>query len=293
MWEMWRIRTSSFGGSDFPEEESRVVIAGAPLDASNSFYPGTRFAPEYVRRVSESLELYSYLLDSPIQNKKYHDIGDLFPSGVDLRKSIDIIADFLKSESLGKSKKPVLIGGEHTITLGSLPLLGKSTLLIVFDAHTDLRDTYLGEKLSHATVIRRISEHIPPDNIIFVGSRAIDAEEMDFIRKHRIRLFTSRYINTYGAGHVISKLKEELETRQQAYLSIDVDVLDPAFAPGVGTPEPLGLDVYTMFNLLRPILEFKGLVGMDVVEANPLVDRSYQTSSIVAKIIFEFLAFQA
>jgi agmatinase len=292
MWELWRVKTSSFAGLNYPEEESRVLIAGAPLDATNSFHPGTRFAPEYIRRVSESLELYSYLLDMPIQNKKFHDIGDLFPAGMDVKRSVEIISDFISSESILKNKKTVILGGEHTVTLGSLPLLTKNTLLIVFDAHADLRDTYLGEKYCHATVIRRISENIPSESIILIGSRAIDAEEMDYIKKHKIRLFTSRYINTYGAGQVVNRLKEELEGYTKVYLSVDIDVLDPAFAPGVGTPEPLGLDIYTLFTLLKSILESKEVIGIDIVETNPLVDKGYQTSSVAAKIILEYLAFQ-
>lgn len=292
LWELWRVKTSSFAGLTYSEEESKILIAGAPLDATNSFFPGTRFGPDYIRRVSESLELYSYTLDSPIINKKFHDVGNLFPTGLDVERSIDIIQDFQENEVLSKNKKSVLIGGEHTITLGSMPLFRKDTLLIVFDAHTDLRDTYLGEKISHATVMRRIAERISPEAMLFIGSRAIDAEEADFIKKHKIRKHTSRFINTYGISQVVSQIKDDLSVYSKAYLSIDIDVLDPAYAPGVGTPEPLGLDVNTLFFLLKVIFEAKDVVGIDIVETNPLNDKGYLTSSIVAKIIFEYIALQ-
>lgn len=292
MWELWRVNTSPFAGLNYGEEESDIVIAGCPLDATNSFFPGTRFAPEYIRRASESLELYSYLQDSPITNKKFYDVGNLFPMGLMPSKSIEIMQDFINNEVLKKGKKAILIGGEHTITLGSLPLIKRCDAIVVFDAHTDLRDEYMGERISHATVMRRVSESVSTSSLIFIGIRAMETEEASYIKKNDIRVYTSRFINSYGPGNVIKRLEDILSTSQSVYLSIDMDVLDPSYAPGVGTPEPLGLDSHTFFKILKPIIEVKSLRGVDVVETNPIMDRGYQTSSLAAKVVLEIIAHQ-
>lgn len=292
-WQLWRVRTRPFGGKETGRADARVVVAGAPLDSTSSFVPGCRLGPEYIRLASESLEFYSYLLEEPVELRGYYDEGDLFPPGLGVGGAVEVLRSFYEDVAVGEGRKAVLLGGEHTAVVGASPLVRKASLIVAFDAHVDLRDEYLGDRYNHATALRRLLEQLQQTEVVYVGSRAIDRDELSYLRRRGIRVYTSRHIALHGAGHVARRIEDEVSAHERVYVSFDMDVFDPAFAPGVGTPEPLGLDPHSVFAVLRPLFQHKGALGLDVVETNPLMDRGFQTSSLAAKVVMEFIALQA
>jgi agmatinase len=196
-----------------------------------------------------------------------------------------VIKDLLEAEKI-----PAIIGGEHTITLGVVKGLGdkaSKTALVSFDAHLDLRNEFMGLKLSHATFMRRINEKIKPGKIIEVGTRAVCKEELDYAKKARIEFFTAKQIRKEGSQRIAEQLREKLARYKNVYLSIDMDVLDPAYVQAVQNPEPEGIETHTLFDILYGVCD-KRVVGFDVVEIAPNYDNG--TSAIQgAKTIFEIL----
>ena len=291
MWDLWRVQTRPFGGYNPPRNSTGVSILGVPLDETSSLNPGTRFAPESIRRASESLEWYSYIGDRVIPENGYYDEGDVVPKPGDVVETLKRLEKAIEEIVLGEGRKIIVLGGEHTVLYGTKRVLDEKTLLVVFDAHADLRDEYLNSKLNHATVLRRVLDEFPSENTVLVGTRALDAEEGEFIRENNIRVFTSRRLWSYGTHEVSQKLRALSRDFSKIYLSLDMDVLDPAYAPGVGTPEPLGLDPHTLVTLLGSLLSTGKVVGLEIVETNPLMDPSNVTSFLAAKIVIEALAF--
>lgn len=273
-----------FMAADAAYGEARVVLLGAPWDATVSYRPGARFGPGRIREASYGLEEYSIALDRSLLDLAVHDAGDLdLPFGApaaaleQIRQGVAAIA--------GDGKVPVLLGGEHLITLGSVQALaagphGRDLVVIQMDAHADLRDTYQGQELSHATVMRRISQVVGPQRLVQLGIRSGDRDEVAYGRRHT-RFYTQ---------HVLEPLQEMLAELGDTplYVSIDIDVLDPAWAPGTGTPEPGGID---MHELLAAIYALKGcnVIGADLVEVAPILDPTERTAVTAAKIIRELL----
>jgi agmatinase len=191
---------------------------------------------------------------------------------------------------LAAGKMPVAMGGEHTITLGILKGLGakaKKTAVASFDAHLDLRREFLGLTLSHTTFMRVINEEVKPAKIVEVGTRAVCKEELAYAKKAGINFFTSQLIRKEGAAQITQRLKEELAQYENVYLSIDMDVLDPAFAPAVQNPEPEGIETHTLLNILCALCD-KRVVGFDVVEIAPNYDQGISAIA-AAKVMFEVL----
>jgi agmatinase len=187
-------------------------------------------------------------------------------------------------------KKPVAMGGEHTVTLGVAKGLGakaQKTAFVSFDAHLDLRGEFLGLDLSHTTFMRLISEDVKPAKIIEVGTRAVCKEELAYAKKAGIEFFTSHQIIREGAEKIIRKLKKELEPYENVYLTVDMDVLDPAFAPAVQNPEPEGIDTTTLLDIACALCD-KRVVGFDVVEVVPTYDQG-ASAVVAAKVMFEML----
>ncbi|MEM4036100.1 MAG: agmatinase [Fervidicoccaceae archaeon] len=290
-WELWRIPAwRAFGGSPNPKRDTvRTSLLGVPLDSTSSFYPGSRFAPSAVRAVSESLEWYSYVMERALPENMVYDEGDLLVKPDDVSFSLRVTSEALR-ELVEEGRFPVLLGGEHTVTYAATEILDGDSLLVVFDAHLDARDEYLGSRLNHATVMRRILDKLPSECILFVGTRALSEEEEEFARSTGLKFISSRRVWAYGPRRAALSLREAVRGKERVYISIDVDVLDPAYAPGVGTPEPLGLDPHSLLALLGPLLSSANVVGADVVEVNPLLDRSSATSFMAAKLIIELAA---
>jgi len=262
-------------------KESDIVIVGVPMDYTVSFKPGTRFGPQAIRTASLGLEEYSVYLDRNLKEKKYYDFGDLILPYGNVEKSLDIIGNAAK-EILDDGKKPLFLGGEHLI---SAPVIkevykkyGDELVVLHFDAHTDLRTEFFGEENSHATVLRKASEFVNNKNMYHFGIRSGIKEEFGFSYKN-----TNMFL-----FDVVEPLKSVLEyiKSKPIYITWDIDVLDPAYAPGTGTPEPGGITSKEAFNAIH-ILKDLNVVGMDLVEVSPDYDHSGITSILAAKLIRE------
>lgn len=287
-WELWLAPTHPFSGSRPPRGDTRISLLGFPLDETGSFLPGTRLAPDQVRRVSQSLEWYSYALEKPLPENLVYDEGDLPPVPGRVEESLHRLSSVLQA-LVAEGRLPIVLGGEHTLTRSVLPLLETRPRagMVVFDAHGDLRDEYLGSRLNHATVMRRLLDHIEGERIVFVGTRALSEEEHSYARQMGLTLITARHVMDLGLRGARLALLRALRDLDPLYISIDVDVLDPAYAPGVGTPEPLGLTPHQLLSLLHPLLAEHELLALDIVEHNPLADAGYATSALVAKLVIE------
>jgi len=258
------------------------VLLGIPMDTTTSFRPGTRLAPYRLREVSEGIEEYSVYQEQSLENIKFYDAGDVIIPHGDLNESLSYI-NRVAAFYLSQRKKIFSIGGEHLV---SLPLIEayycyySDLTVIQLDAHADLRDNYLGLKYSHATVMRNVLECIGEKNLFQLGIRSGTREEIEYGRK-----YSNLYINR--CLDAITEIKDTIGKRP-VYLSVDIDVLDPAYAPGTGTPEAGGINSADLFKLLLAIKDLN-IVGFDLVEISPPYDIGDNTSLLGAKIIREAL----
>ena len=274
-----------FSGFQKSFNEASYIILGVPFDFTSTYRAGARFAPAAIREASLNIETYSFRAGRDLEEVKLHDLGDL-----------DVLADVdetlkrleLVTEELLEAKKtPIFIGGEHTITLGVVRALKNVENLIVvsFDAHLDLRSEYLGVKISHTTFMRRINEQIRPKKIIEIGTRAVCQEELEYAEKAGINYVTSLEIQREGVEKIKEKLRNLLEDAQSIYLTIDLDVLDPAYAPAVQNPEPEGISPYELHELIAEVCK-KPIIAFDLVEVTPSYDNGV-TAVQAAKTMFE------
>ncbi|AYO30654.1 MAG: agmatinase [Thermoanaerobacteraceae bacterium] len=261
---------------------ARTVIVGVPMDFTVSFRPGTRMGPRKIREVSYGLEDYSIYADDSLNDKEYFDAGDVdIPFG-NVEKSLEIIEQ-VTVKLLDNNKIPVFLGGEHLISYPIIKQVAKKyedLVVVHFDAHADLRDTFFGERLSHATVLRRVCEHIRDKHLYQFGIRSGIKEEFNFAKEHT-------HMNPINVKKPFMETLEELK-QKPVYVTLDIDVVDPAFAPGTGTPEPGGCSSQ---DILDVVSSFKDLniVGFDLVEVSPASDLSERTSLLAAKILREVL----
>ncbi|MDI6805670.1 MAG: agmatinase [Candidatus Bathyarchaeia archaeon] len=286
--ELFVSQSNVFSGFQKPFEEAKYIVLGVPFDVTSTYRTGARFAPNAIRQASLNIETYSFRTGLDVEDLKLHDLGDLHVS-TDTEKTLERLAAVIK-DIIESGKIPVTIGGEHTITLGVMKGLGKKaskTALVSFDAHLDLRDEFMGLKLSHTTLMRRINEEAKPAKIIEVGTRAVCKEELAYAKKAGIEFFTTQQIRKEGSETIVKKLEEKLAEHESIYLSVDVDVLDPAYAPAVQNPEPEGLEMHTLLDILCGICD-KRLVSFDVVEIAPNYDQGISAVQ-AAKVIFEIL----
>ncbi len=271
---------SGFMGSSDDYQESRAVILGAPMDQTVSFRSGTRSGPRQIRSVSEVLEEYSPRLDRDLAEFAYTDLGDILIVPGKLEENLERIEKSV-DKVLRDGKLLIMLGGEHLVTLPAVKCaasLHSELSVIHFDAHADLREQYLGMSLSHATVMRRISELIGSDKLFQFGIRSGTREEFAFARS-----CTNIYpnINTDDIRRVAQGLNG-----RPVYISLDIDVLDPAYAPGTGTPEPGGCNPEQLFSALEA-LSGLNVVGFDLVEVCPPYDQSDRTAIMAAKLVRE------
>ncbi|MEM3699342.1 MAG: agmatinase [Candidatus Bathyarchaeia archaeon] len=286
--ELFVSQPNVFSGFQKPFEKADYIVLGVPFDVTSTYRTGARFAPNAIRQASLNIETYSFRTGLDMEDLKLHDLGDLHIS-TDTEKTLEKLATVIK-DIIDAGKTPVTIGGEHTITLGIMRGLGKKaskTALVSFDAHLDLRDEFMDLKLSHTTFMRRINEKVKPATIIEVGTRAVCKEELVYAKRAGIEFFITQQIRREGCKTIMKKLEEKLAKYESIYLSVDMDVLDPAYAPAVQNPEPEGLEMHTLLDILCDICD-KRLVGFDVVEVTPNYDRGVSAVQ-AAKVIFEVL----
>ena len=284
--ELYVRQTLAFAGSERRFEDADYIIVGVPFDNTSSYRPGSRFAPRAIREASLNIEGFSFRSNRSIDDLRIHDAGDL---DVSLRVEETLRRlELVTREIIEAGKTPVLIGGEHTLTIGSVKAIDKPFKLLCFDAHLDLRDEYLDMKFSHATVIRRICEtNKNLEEVIIVGARAACKEEIEYAKKKGVHIIPSREILDGSIRDSSSKVNRLLGDAKALYLSLDMDVLDPAFAPAVQTPEPEGISTHQLLNMISEI-DMDRLVAFDITEMAPPYDFG-ATSAVAAKIIFEVL----
>lgn len=272
---------ADFMGFDAPYEKSEMVLFGAPFDGTVSFRPGTRFAPEAVRRDSWGIETYSPYLDDDLEAYSLHDAGDLdLPFG-NTARVLDLIEKKV-GQILEDEKIPFMVGGEHLVTYPAVKAVfkkHKELCILHFDAHTDLRADYLGETLSHATVMRRIWEITGDDRIFQYGIRSGLREEFEWARTH-----------TFLRRFSLQNLAEDLKAigDKPVYVTVDMDVLDPSVFPGTGTPEPGGVSFNELLEALG-LMRRLNVVGADVVELSPPYDPSGISIAATCKVIRELV----
>lgn len=267
-------------GADSSWNEADWIMLGLPYDGTSSYRPGSRFAPSAIREASWGLEMYSPFLDRDLLDIPYRDEGDLeLPFGN--REEALIRINQAAEDILKQDKKWIGLGGEHLVTLPVIEAYVKkySDLVVVhFDAHADLREDYLGEPLSHATVMRHIVNMVSPSRYIQIGIRSGTRAEFEWMKTHQT------LVKNYD--ELRSRLK--ILEGKPIFLSIDLDVLDPSILPGTSTPEPGGMTFAELQSWLS-ILKNHLIVGFDVVELSPPYDNSEVSSIVAAKVVRECL----
>lgn len=276
-----KVNNNTFVGCNSIFEDAEIVLFGAPFDSTTSFRPGTRFGPSAIRLDSFGLETYSPYLDHDLSDCKVMDAGDLVLPFGNATQALDAIYERTKL-IVDSGKIPFMIGGEHTVTFGAFKAVFEKypdLHMIHFDAHTDLRDTYYGEKFSHATVIRRCYDLVGDKKIFHFGLRSGAKEEFIFAKEHD----TIEKSSCKTLDDVLPLLKDV-----PVYVTIDLDVLDPSFFPGTGTPEFGGI---SFSDLLESVFKMSKLnvVGMDINELSPHYDASGASTACACKITRESL----
>ena len=290
--DLYRVRGPLFAGIQSRRENTVYSILGAPLDATASYRRGQGLAPRYIREASENIESNGYYVRGlMIEDVSPYDEGDIaLPIG-DVGEALSRIGRVVR-EIVAEGRIPIVIGGEHTITLGTLTGFIQNNItpcLIVFDAHLDLRRDYMGEELSHATVMRRIIERVRPTRILYIGVRAYATEEISLIESMAgIEVIYSWEVDRIGPANAGARARIFLEECNHTYISIDMDVYDPSHAPGVGNPEPPGLRARDVLRLLVEVVDER-VRGLDLVEVTPPYDATGITGVLAAKTLQEAL----
>ena len=253
-----------------------IVMLGLPFDGTVSYRSGSRFAPEQIRLASWGLEEYSPNFDKDLNDVNFHDAGDLeFPLGNTI-KSLELIRENV--EDIYKDGKKVFgIGGEHLVTLPEIKAVSKyvdNLAIVHFDAHTDLREEYLGEEMSHSAVIRHCSKIVGPKNIKQIGIRSGMKEEWDFMKKHNTLCHKYSDLDSLKGKNI--------------FVTVDLDCLDTSIMPGTGTPEAGGMQFDELIEWFKYLRDFN-IAGADVVELAPDYDASGVSTAVATKVIRELL----
>ncbi|GBC73496.1 Guanidinobutyrase [archaeon HR04] len=301
------------------DSKTSVYMLGVPFDSTTSYRPGTRFGPDAIREALANIEFNSIMHDEDgvtLEDVNIVDLGNL-KSTTKPDTMVDMLSKVM-SELRGKRTLIIVLGGEHLLTLGAYAgmvndgivasnddyasrsknkkSVGKdNTMLVVFDAHFDLRDEFNDCRLNHATYLRRIVEDNGDDgsNVLHIGARGYSREEIDYAVRSRMNILPARDIlfgssNTIGSD-VKRRIIDAVSSYDRLYISIDLDAIDPAFAPGVGTPEPFGLHPLHLLEVLASLVERdKRIACLDVVELCPPYDNGI-TAVLAAKMILEMI----
>ena len=273
----------TFIGCDNSYEESKIVLFGAPFDSTTSFRPGTRFASKAMRSESFGIETYSPYQDGDLEDFAVFDSGDLeLPFG-NTQRVLDQIEEHT-AEILKDGKIPCMIGGEHLVTLGAMRAVVKQypdVHIIHFDAHADLREDYLEERFSHATVLHRVWDLVGDGKIFQFGIRSGDRSEFVWAKDH---VFTNKF-NFYGLKEIVNQLQGK-----PVYFTLDLDVLDPSQFPGTGTPEAGGVTFLQLMDAIKLVSKLN-IVGLDMNELSPPYDASGASTAMACKLVREILLY--
>ncbi len=267
--------------SSFPNnskiEDAQVVVFGVPLDSTVDYIPGTRFGPKIIREAANFIEPFDIETKKNLLDEvKIVDIGDIEPVRGNAEKTLERIEEQVK-EIINAKKFPLMLGGEHLISLGAVKAFPKGTKIVSFDAHYDLKEVWEGSEYTHNTWLRRLSEIIGKRNVCIIGARCGDE-------------FEDEYSKDILVNPDSNKLKNFIKGRD-IYLSVDMDVFDPSIAPGIGTPEPDGMKYHEFIEKLKMICEFANIVGLDITETRPLGENKI-TEILAGKLIFKILDYE-
>ena len=265
----------------FDYEDAHYVIFGVPFDYTSSFRRGSSRGPIEVRRAYDNLESFDVNYEVDFSELPICDIGDI-QVNEDASETVDLVEE-VTSIITRDGKIPIMIGGEHSITGGSIRNF-KDASMVIIDAHSDFRDSYMGNKHNHACVTHRALDVLGEGRIFSFGTRSTSREEFEDPDYHKVRFVSADEIRKEGIDRSLSKIEGKL--RDKVYFSIDMDGIDPSFAPGVGTPEPFGLNDVDVRYLIRKLA--RKIYGFDVLEFTPDFDNG-NTSMLAAKLIQDFI----
>ncbi len=277
-----------FAEANSDYKNAKYVICGVPFDSTSCFRRGSKDAPNEMRKNSYNFEKYNYFYDIDLEDVNIHDAGDL-----DVAENVDDTLNMISVHArkyARDGKIPVMLGGEHSLTLPFVKACKekyKDLAFVVLDAHMDMRKEYEGEQNSHACISRHVFEDVT-QNYVSIGIRSGAREEYEFVRENNIKMFSAEDVFSMGIEKVMNELRNHISGH--VYLSVDMDAIDPAYAPALGTPEPYGLtprDVRAIISCLAP-----HLVGFDLVEIAPAYD-SGGTALLGAKLVRDFIAASA
>lgn len=273
----------TFIGCDSEYAESELVVFGAPFDSTTSYRPGARFASSAMRNESFGIETYSPRQDKDLLDTKIYDGGDLeLCFGNPELALYDI--ELMVRDVVEDGKLPIMIGGEHLVTLGAVRAAVKKypdLHIVHFDAHADLRNDYLGQKLSHACVMRRCHELVGDGKIFQYGIRSGDREEFKWGEKH---VSTSRF-----GFDGLDKLKENIGDKP-VYFTLDLDILDPSCFCGTGTPEAGGTSYNQLIEAIEKVTALN-VIGLDINELSPMLDQSGASTALACKLLREIMLY--
>lgn len=274
-------------------QDARYVIFGVPFDATTSHHAGTAKGPDHIREESYNFETYLMDIGVELEEVPMTDIGDLAVDNTIMGQKkmlvdLERLMDFLLSEG----KVPLMMGGEHSIAEASVSSFMKATqqqrgLVVVIDAHLDFRDSYLDNPHSHASVTRRVLERWGSESVCVIGARSGCKDEVEDAVKLGLRYATSRQVLDQGIHEILESWVSSLSLRDRPiYLSVDIDGVDPSFAPGTGTPEPWGLSSWDVLQVLEEL--YGNIQAMDVVEVSPVTDQVI-TPSLGGKLMRQLI----
>jgi agmatinase len=261
-----------------PHTHPDLVVLGAPYDATSSFRSGSRHAPDAIRWSSQSIETYSPVLGASLDDLALTDLGNLDLPARSPEAMVAGVTQGLRTIPAGAV--PFVLGGEHTITLGAVTAavaVHADLAVVQLDAHTDLRERYEGLSVCHATVMRRIADRIGADRVVQLGVRAGTAEEF---------AYASTELRHHSRGLDVPSPVWNWLSGRPVYVTLDIDVLDPADAPGTGNPEPEGVRAQDLLAFVRRLSQLR-VVGFDLVEVSPPYDPSGRTAILAATILRE------
>ncbi len=274
-----------FADAESSFSEADYIIFSVNFGRSSSFRSGAHLAPEKIREASWNFESFDLLTGLNLQDMPIHDYGDLDIDGEKNNDWWDVVEGFEK-KIISAGKFPIAMGGEHAITPPLLKAFPKDVCVLSLDAHLDFRNSYLDDPINHACVIKRISDDLPTDSLAVVGFRSAEAEEFADAQETGLHMISAFDVKKNGISDVVSQLKKVFSNRP-IYLTLDIDVFDPAYAPATSTPEPFGLNPFEVYELISSFAS--QLVGFDVVEVCPPYDHG-QTALLAAKMIRKTIA---
>jgi agmatinase len=282
---------NTFFGAQVLPSPATFVFMGVPYDNTSTYRRGSKHGPAAIRAASQHIESYCLQENVKIDASQLPlaDIGDITFDSVSVESMLKAVESVVAQISQ-ENKVPIIIGGEHTLTLAAVRALPRDIVLMQFDAHMDFRDRFQEKEFSHACVQRRILEHLGPDHLIQIGIRAVSQEEYEYAKDQNVTFYTSDDIRNEGATAIAQRINDAIPPGPPLYIAIDMDVLDPAYAPAVGNPEAGGLTIPELLTILRVIAPRAAI--FDVTEVAPQYDQGI-TAICAARIITTFLCIQA